>query len=157
MQGRLCRTHNRAASGRTPHLQRPGRPISNTCSSSRATQFFPSAYKSYISATACPSLHPAFQQITIYNEKVFDISNFFCYNNKCTKREQCEFNNTFYGIWRNTQEAEEAPLLRVQVGQPARGFKSLFLRLAGDSRRQFCLRHFYFYFCFLQQGSVLHQ
>ena len=54
-----------------------------------------------------------FQQITIYNEKVFDISNFFCYNNKCTKREQCEFNNTFYGIWRNTQEAEEAPLLRV--------------------------------------------
>ena len=77
-----------------------------------------------------PTTSP-FQQITIYNEKVFDISNFFCYNNKCTKREQCEFNNTFYGIWRNTQEAEEAPLLRVQVGQPARGFKSLFLRLAG--------------------------
>ena len=31
-------------------------------------------------------------------------------------------------IRRNTQEAEEAPLLRVEVGKPARGFKSLFLR-----------------------------
>ena len=38
----------------------------------------------------------------------------------------------FYGtiarVWRSTQEAEEAPLLRVQVVNAARGFKSLLLR-----------------------------
>ena len=49
-----------------------------------------------------------------------------------------------FGIRRNTQEAEEAPLLRVQVGKPARGFKSLFLRsilsakTTGDSS-SFCI------------------
>ena len=43
--------------GRTPHLARPDRSINNACSSSRETKFFPYAYKSYISATACPLLH----------------------------------------------------------------------------------------------------
>ena len=52
---------------------------------------------------------------------------------KCVDNQAGVQYNNF--CWRNTQEAEEAPLLRVQVGQPARGFESLFLRQAKTADR----------------------
>ena len=49
-----------------------------------------------------------------------------------------------YRMWRNTQEAEGAPLLRVQYGIPQRGFKSLFLRQCRSHSKMrptyFCFR-----------------
>ena len=45
-------------------------------------------------------------------------------------------------LWRSTQEVEEAPLLRAQVGKPARGFKSLLLRQ--NSRSNFSSGCYFF-------------
>ena len=46
-------------------------------------------------------------------KKVFDKNYVPMYNNICVTERDASYLTEAFGLWRNTQEAEEAPLLRV--------------------------------------------
>ncbi len=46
-------------------------------------------------------------------KKVFDKNCVPMYNNICVTERDASYLTEAFGLWRNTQEAEEAPLLRV--------------------------------------------